>query len=139
MNVEKIKNYLISGNVELLEGELLLAGKGQDQNTLNSLLHLFSDDYDFDLLFLILHTVESFEDKIYVHSVLKNIEFMFLYSHDWTDRIINRIFNSPSCRDIFIKNIQMADRKALTELLDYMEIESPHHLGLINEIRNLVN
>lgn len=110
------------------------------EKAIKELLELFDDSNEFrDVLYTLVHGIESFPKEIYIPILLENMHKNIENARFWLDCLVNRIFNEPSYRDIFIKNIQMADRKALTELLDYMEIESPHHLGLINEIRNLVN
>lgn len=91
---------------------------------IGSLVALMDDKFEFDeLMFSIIHTIESFEDSVYVKEIIKSIPNFVLDSPRWASIIHMRIVNSESTLAKYIEEIQNApenSRKILNLLLKSM-------------------
>lgn len=87
---------------------------------ISKLLGVMDDKFEFnELMFSIIHTIESFEDTLYIEEILKSIPDFVLKSPKWSSIIIMRIINSSSTREIFIDEIQSisSEKKEVLKLL----------------------
>jgi hypothetical protein len=104
--------------------------------SLKELISLFDDHCPHqEVMFGLLHIIESYPNDIYVKSVLQNIGTALSNCPEWADRIVNRILNDEQCQIIFRQNMKLADKKTLSKLFDLMDKESPHHRELIADLR----
>jgi len=71
----------------------------------------------------IIHSIESFEDKIYVAEIIKSIPKFLSNSPRWASIIHMRIINSPDTLNAYINELKSSsnsDKKALQLLLRSM-------------------
>jgi len=68
-----------------------------DPACIAELLPLFDDDAEFpELMFSIIHTIERFDDRTYVQTVVDELEPLFAVAPEWAVVLHVRILNSPS-------------------------------------------
>ena len=114
-------------------------------NIIGSLLPFFDDNSEYDeLMFSIIHTIEVFEDEIYVKQIINNLRDFCLESPKWASIVHMRILNSDSTLNSYIANLKIAtqDNLDVLELLlksmakqgeDIKEKVAP----LLKEVRNV--
>ena len=109
----------------------------QKENTvLEKLLNFFDDNCEYDeVMFSIIHAIETYDDDIYVKCILNNLYKIFKKSPHWGTVILYRIWNHDNCFNIFKKNIYLSNQEALFQILDLMAKESPDRLQLIDELK----
>jgi len=74
---------------------------------ISKLLGVMDDKFEFDeLMFSIVHAIESFDDVIYVEEILKSIPDFILKSPRWASIIVMRIINSTETLEIFINQLE---------------------------------
>ncbi len=118
---------------ELLSWKL---AQTREPDVLSQLISLFDDNNPYqEIMFGLLHIIETYPNEAYVKAVLRSLKTGLISHPEWTDRMVNRIFNEEDCRNIFHQNLHLADKQTLLQLFDLMEKESPHHKKLITELR----
>ena len=102
----------------------------------NSLIELFDDACMFpELMYGLVHALETYPDEIYVRGILRNISEMLKKSPFWLDVLVNRLLNCEKSFQIFRKNMHLAPKDALLALFDIMDRESPHHRETVVALR----
>ena len=114
-------------------------GSIHNEEHLINLLSLFDDSCEFpEVMYSLVHAVESFPPKMYVKVLLKTAARALQSYPFWYRGLIAAVFNDPSYYEIFRQNLHLAPREALLELFDLMDRESPHHKELIAQLREEV-
>ena len=107
-----------------------------DPEVIGNLIELFDDDCAYpEIMYSLVHAIESFSDKEYVVQIIKSLNTLIRVSHFWCECIFNRIFNNINTLKIFENCLYMISKKSLLKLFKLVEQESPHHRELINELR----
>lgn len=118
---------------EVLAWKLAKTGK---TDVLNQLISLFDDNHPYqEVMFGLLHIIETYKDEEYVNSVLSNIKIGLNKYPEWACRIINRILNEDKCKKIFHNNMHLADRESLLKLFDLIDTEYPDHHKLLVDFK----
>lgn len=113
--------------------------KTKDPARLELLIDLFNDECPYsEVMYSLVHTIESYPKDIYIDVVLKKIEKGVRKYPIWMDCVCNRIFNDFECLKYFKDNMHKADKDSLLKLFDIMEQESSHHRELISELRKSI-
>jgi len=89
---------------------------------ITKLLSFLRDDTDYDeLMFSIIHTIESFNDEIYVKRIIDGLDELCNNSPRWASIIHIRIINSKPTLEAYISEMRKSscsDRKLLNNLLN---------------------
>lgn len=122
--INRLKEIIDSYNENMLnEFEDLLFNIHSSGNPeiISKLINLMKDSFEFDeLMFSIIHTIENFEDKIYVVEVLKTLPQSIEKNPRWFSIIMMRIINSKECKSNLINLIEklsFIQKEALLKLL----------------------
>ncbi len=94
---------------------------------------------DSDIMYLLIHGIESFPLEQYIDAVSKSINMLSENSLAFLTSLLRGIFNDELSRKIFEKNLHFVGREEMTKVLDHMEKESAHHNVLIQQLRNKIS
>ena len=86
------------------------------------LLEFLDDDSSFDeLMFSIVHSIEVFNDKVYIAKILKGVSDLYERSPRWASIIFMRILNSENSRLELILQIRNYDQATKMTIRHLME------------------
>ncbi len=78
----------------------------RDYRSIKLLISFFDDNSDYDeLMFSVIHSIEQFDDLIYVDNILTSIKVLYENSPRWGSIVLMRIINSESTKEAFIKEL----------------------------------
>lgn len=114
--VETFENYL----AEIVELD--------DSSCIGRLIPLFDDKYfSDDSMFSIVHSIENFEDSVYVQTILENLSAFYKNSPGWASTVLIRILNSGEAMTELsyqAKKLSPDDKSVLSDLLREVAKES---------------
>jgi len=139
----KLKELLINEKIENFEEELRnLILKG-DSSVIKDLLLLLDDDYHFhEVLFLIIHGVESFSIKEYSKGLISSFVFLIEQSPEWSETLAMRNMNSDDYFKellININSLNKDDRKKIALFMKEIIIDNNKHLDKIHFFEEILN
>ncbi|MEI8296306.1 MAG: Imm30 family immunity protein [Alphaproteobacteria bacterium] len=112
----------------------------KDPSSIPILLKYFSDDGEFgDYSWVcesLMIDLEHYDSTIHVKALLENLPTLISNAPLWANDMFSRILNGETYKQIFIDNMHLAPKAALSTLFDIMEKESQHHQELIKELRD---
>jgi len=86
------------------------------------LLSCFDDDAPYDeVMFSIIHGIETFDDKAYLEQVLRGSVDLCANSPRWASILFMRILNAETCRHELVRQLRDADQKTKIAIKDIME------------------
>ncbi len=86
------------------------------------LLPFFEDDAEHDeMMFSLIHTIEAFEDRVYVEKVLDGLRKLFAKSPTWAAVIHMRILNSPSTLAAYTERLKDLPQEQTAVVRDVLE------------------
>jgi hypothetical protein len=109
-----------SENVTAFEGLLAEVIALRTPDSIVPLLGLFRDNAQYDeLMFLIIHGLEIFDDKAYVSEIIRGAPLLCRKSPRWASIIFMRVLNSEPTRLELVRQLRDADpdTKAAIKLL----------------------
>ncbi len=78
-----------------------------DSAIISELVKVMDDTFEFDeLMFSIIHTIESFEDNVYVKEIISSTPYFILKSPRWASIVYMRIINSPETLKSYINEVK---------------------------------
>lgn len=90
-------------NVERFDALLAQARTSRDEALIPVLLSLLDDDCDFhEVVFGVVHAVESFPDDAYFRALAGHLAQLQTRGREWCDLLHTRILNSPPHFDRFL-------------------------------------
>jgi hypothetical protein len=93
-----------------------------DPSSIGLLMPLLDDHAEYDeLMFSIIHAIESFDDDIYVREILRHLPGFLAQSPRWTTIIHMRILNSPQTLAAYgsaIKTLSNPEKRAVHDVLN---------------------
>lgn len=102
LELEHIIKFYDEKMLDEFENTLYEIHNLNDQNVISKLLLLLNDDFEFDeLMFSIIHTIEVFEDKIYIKEIFKTLPDFIYKSPRWASIVFMRILNAETSKDEF--------------------------------------
>jgi hypothetical protein len=132
---------LDEANVERFDALLAEACESRDEALIPVLLRLLDDDGDFhEVVFGVVHAVESFPDEPYFHALAINLADLQAQGRAWCERLHTRILNSPSHFDRFLasfESLQPAVREQEIEMLRRIAADPDFALRCRNGIERL--
>ena len=93
-------------SVDLIESLLADALRQRDPSYIGRLLRLMDDGAEYDeLVFSIIHGAESFEDDVYVDTLLEEFPFLAEKCPRWTSIVLMRVINNESTKALIVKKL----------------------------------
>ncbi len=118
-----IANYS-EGLLSDFEDKLYEIHLSREEEIICELIFSLKDDFEYDeLMFSIIHTIEDFEDSLYVSEILKTLPNSVYTSPRWMSIIFMRILNSGESLNSLVNqvlNLDEAQRVALKKLFEAM-------------------
>lgn len=112
----------------------------KDINCIKQFIKYFDDNSEYSwVLESLSKSIEYLDPITYVQELIKNMYLFFPGASEWACTIFFRIFNDPNYLNLFRANMHLAEKESLLKLFDLMEVESPHHHELIQELRQELN
>jgi len=137
--LKKLKIYskmLKQEDIDFFEHYVWKLAEAKNLEILSELFQLFDDSCPYsEVMYSLVHAVESYPDDFYVKIFISNIEKMLVSSKNWVQILLFAILNDEDCLEIFRANMHLAPKESLLKLFSIMEEESPHHFELIQELR----
>ncbi len=107
-----------------------------DPENLNQLLTLFDDDTDHpEVMYSLVHAIETYPDDVYVQGILNNIGNGLKNFQHWITVLNYRVLNDENCFKHFKGIMKNSNKAHLLELFDLIEKESEHHRKLVQGLR----
>ena len=135
-DLKKLSKMETFEDVQEFEKQIWALVETKDPYILEKLMDLFDDECDHpEVMYGLIHAMETYPDDIYIVGILKKLPDGLKNYHEWYKRLIYRLLNEDICLKLFRQHMHLADRESLLKLFDVMETESPHHVELIQELR----
>lgn len=84
--------------------------------------------------------IEEFKNEIYVKGILSNLHLMLPHAKGWAIYLFNMMFSTENCKQLFIKNINLAKPEHLIKVFNRIDkiygYEEYGYDPRIKEIRN---
>ena len=123
-------------DVNFFDEGVYLAVERHDPENLDQLLTLFDDDTDYpEVMYSLVHAIETYPDAVYVQGILNNIGNGLKNFQHWMIVLNYRILNDEKCLKFFKSLMKKSNKEDLLKLFDLIEKESEHHRGVIQELR----
>lgn len=111
-----------AGYVQRFDSLLARISALHDPDCIGALLPLLDDDAEHDeAMFSIIHTIEAFDDDIYIREIIKHLPALFAKSPRWAAIIHYRILNSSTTLAVYsdrIRALPEAERAAVRSMLN---------------------
>jgi hypothetical protein len=115
------------------EGVMKLAEK-QNEETFQNLIGLFNDETRYpEVMFNLVHALESYPDELYVTLVLKFLDNISNSYKGWYARLVIRILNEDKCKQIFLRKLKGLDLNSTNQLTEIIKSYYPEKLELLNK------
>lgn len=135
-DLEKYKDFDIDGNCEKFLDTVDKIVLCKNPESIEILLRYFDDHSDYSWVLTSLRkSIEHYPIEFYIEKIFKNLTVLVKKCPVWLDEFVNSIFNQDNTLNFFKENMYHASKDNLLELFDIVEVESPHHYDLIQELR----
>ena len=139
--VEELKSVLAeperSEFAELYDEALGQVDELRDPHSIDALMTLIDDDADHLITFGLVHTIERFDDPVYLEHWLAGLPQLRRRSPEWAQILLLRILNSPSTfAELLERAAQLAgsQRDALREVTTSLVASRPEFADRGNEL-----
>ncbi|MNV06480.1 hypothetical protein D3C71_968590 [compost metagenome] len=89
-----------------------------DPSVIRPLIRLIEDSAQYDeAIFSIIHSIESFDDDVYISEALKELPYLVHKSAKWADILFMRILNSDSARECMIEKLYLVSSEIKSAVL----------------------
>ncbi|UGQ27101.1 Imm30 family immunity protein [Acinetobacter calcoaceticus] len=106
------------GDVQAIDTALVEVMIFNDPSVIRPLIRLIDDSAQFDeAIFSIIHSIESFDDDVYISEALKELPYLVHKSPKWADILFMRILNSDSARECMIEKLYLASSEIKSAVL----------------------
>ncbi|VAX43677.1 Imm30 family immunity protein [Acinetobacter calcoaceticus] len=94
------------GDVEAVDTALVEVMIFNDPSVIRPLIRLIEDSAQYDeAIFSIIHSIESFDDDVYITEFLKELPYFVNKSPKWALILLKRILNSDSAREVLTEKL----------------------------------
>ena len=105
-----------------------------DASSIPILLSYFRDSRDYTWVFeSLMLAMESYPEDLHVRELLLNLRIIMDSSNSWACEIFNRLLNSETSKNLLLDNLELANKKDLSELLNNLSKMYPHHNTWLKE------
>lgn len=124
--LDKARICINDQNFDGLDDALHSINKLNDINSISGLSLLLEDEYDYDeVMFSIIHFIETFEDNVYVEQILNVLPRLYSNAPDWARILIIRIRNNPKTRIIFESLLKDLNNSEPHNIINTMKLPEP--------------
>lgn len=113
-----------------------------DPKCISKLLPLFVDDADYDeIIFSLVHTIENYEDDVYVREIIKHLKDFYEKSPHWAIIIHMRIVNSPESLAAYerrLKFVSSDEREVVRKVLVAVSDEDSQFKSVCNQLLKIL-
>ncbi|MEM7757480.1 MAG: Imm30 family immunity protein [Cyanobacteria bacterium P01_A01_bin.40] len=97
-------------------------GHLKDPDSISLLMQFLTDESEeLQLMWAIIHTIEIFDDEIYIKEILKISPYLDNHFSEWAYIIFVRILNSDKCRIEMIRQLRDSSSVVKTAIQNLME------------------
>lgn len=94
-----------------------------DHSVIRPLIRLIDDSAQFEeAIFSIIHSIESFDDDVYISEVLKELPYLVHKSPKWAGILFMRILNSDRARENLTEKLYSTSSEIKSAVLYIVEI-----------------
>lgn len=141
--ISRLKNHVgmkTPEDVNLFEELVYELAEQKTPGVLDDLINLFDDKCEHpEVMYSLVHAIETFPDKLYIQSILKNISKLE-GRLEWFLTLFYGIFNSNDCYLLLKKYVkELPQNNRLIEVLDVIYQESEMHREQVEELRSILN
>ena len=145
--IEELKDIMSQTNedgfVTKFENKLEEIYSTDNPAMISKLLDVMDDKFEFDeLMFSIIHTIESFDDFTYIQELFISMPDFVLKSPRWASIIVMRIINSSQTLKVFLDSLEILSPKkkeVLKLLLNSMAKRGSEIEKKVNPILTILN
>lgn len=106
VEVTQIDNF---GDVKAIDTTLAEVLAFNDPSAIRPLIRLIEDTAQHDeAIFSIIHSIESFDDDVYISEILKELPYLMHKSPRWASILFMRILNNDSTRECITEKVYFA-------------------------------
>jgi len=138
--LNKYQNFDINNNIEQFEKTLDDIGKLNNSQSIGNLVKYFNDESDYpEILFNIVHLIETFDDHTYLNELLPSMPWMVKNTPDWAKTLHYRILNSPKTYELYIDifpSLSQQIKSCLKQLLSEIKKEDVEFEARCNKLLN---
>ncbi|MBN1514212.1 MAG: hypothetical protein JXB13_19505 [Phycisphaerae bacterium] len=129
--LEQVVQRPRAGYVQSFDGILRQVAALNDPTCIPLLLPFLEDDAEYDeMMFAIIHTIEAFDDDIYVQKILDSLPGLLAKAPRWAAVIHMRILNSPGALATYtgrVGNLSQGQRGSVRRVLELVRLENPRY------------
>ncbi len=133
-------------NVELFEGYLAEIRNLDEPSCISKLINCLDDNAEYqELMYSVIHTIESFDDETYVQELFKTLPNSWEQSPEWIQVLHWRIFNSENTFEEYLKYLnsltfsQTETVKKISEFIAKSDAEfSQHTSTILSSLKNQI-
>ena len=118
---------------ENFEDIICRIGALRDPESISILIQFLKDESDeLDLMWGIIHTIEIFDDAIYIEEILKTSSDLYKNSPEWSLIVFMRIINSAECKTELIRQLRKSShsvKNTIKKIMEEINNESPEFLA----------
>ncbi|WP_277561175.1 Imm30 family immunity protein [Acinetobacter beijerinckii] len=116
-------------NVKDIDNKLAEIMAFNDYLVIRPLARLLEDNAQYDeAIFSIIHSIESFNDDIYISEIINEFPYLVSKSPYWATILLTRILNSNTARECMIEKVSLATptiKSSILFLLQRLNEEKP--------------
>ncbi|MCH7335090.1 Imm30 family immunity protein [Acinetobacter sp. NIPH 2699] len=110
------------GDVQTIDAILAEVMAFNDPSAIRPLMRLIEDTAQHDeTIFSIIHSIESFDDEVYISEILKELPYLVHKSPRWASILFMRILNSDSTRECITEKVYFATPEIKAAVLVLIE------------------
>lgn len=111
------------GDVEAVDTALAEVKAFNDPSVIRPLIWLIEDSAQYDeAIFSIIHSIESFDDDVYISEVLKELPYLVHKSPKYASILFKRILNSDRARENLTEKLYSTSSEIKSAVLYIIEI-----------------
>ena len=108
-------------------------GNLKNPDSIPALVQFLNDESEeWDLMYGIIHTIEVFDDDVYIKNILKVSPFLYRNSPEFASIIFVRIINSENCKIELIHQLRKSSlvvRSSVKNIIEEINKENPEFLS----------
>lgn len=117
-NLVKIAQINNLAEVQAIDTALAEVMVFNDPSVIRPLIRLIEDNAQYDdAIFSILHSIESFQDDVYISEVLKELPYFVHKAPRWASILFMRILNSESARECITEKLYFVNSEIKAAVL----------------------
>ncbi|MDQ9010114.1 Imm30 family immunity protein [Acinetobacter gerneri] len=130
-------------NVKNIDVKLAKIMAFNDCSVIRPLVRLIEDNAQYDeAVFLIIHSIESFENDVYINEIINEFPYLVKKAHNWATILLIRILNSNTARECMIDKVSLttsAIKNSILFLLQRINAEKTNFYEKTASLMKVIN